>query len=174
MTSEFFWHSGGTPAVALPFAKWRRSDSTGAECSIRCPGVFERVYGSGGTRRAHRVDAIYSEKRPQSYRDGVPLRPMSGRIAIEQGSMLGWERCVARRPRSLHEGFGPLGAVLGVGAQIRFEPERMVNRARGDAAVKAVIQEEDAAADATRGGRAPHHGDFRRPHNPIITSNPAR
>jgi hypothetical protein len=143
-----------------------------AACAARaCSSVFT----DEGVPVARIVSRPYiSEKRPQSYRDGVPLRPMSARIAIEPGSMLGWERCVARRARSLHEGFGPLGAVLGVGAPIRFEPERMVDRARGDGAVKAVTREEDAAADATCGGRTPHHGDFRRPHNPIITTNPAR
>lgn len=90
------------------------------------------VFAEEGVPVARIVSMPYiSEERPQSYHDGVPLRPMSARIAIEQGSMLGWERCVARQARSLHEGFGPVSAVFGVGAQIRFEPERM-SIARGE------------------------------------------
>jgi transketolase len=71
------------------------------------------------------------EDQPQSYRDSVLPPHVSRRIAIEQGSTLGWERYV-----------GPAGKVVGMktfGAsaplkelqrKFGFEPERVVDLAR--------------------------------------------
>lgn len=70
------------------------------------------------------------EDQPQSYRDSVLPPAVTARIAIEQGSMLGWERYV-----------GPAGKVIGMktfGAsaplkelqrKYGFEPERIVELA---------------------------------------------
>ncbi len=71
------------------------------------------------------------EDQPQSYRESVLPPQVSRRIAIEQGSMLGWDRYV-----------GPTGKVVGMktfGAsaplkelqrKFGFEPERVVDLAR--------------------------------------------
>ena len=67
------------------------------------------------------------EHQPQSYRQSVLPPNVSARVAVEQGSMLGWERYV-----------GPAGQVIGMktfGAsaplkelqrKFGFEPERVV------------------------------------------------
>ena len=67
------------------------------------------------------------EDQPQSYRDSVLPPQVTARIAIEQGSVLGWERYV-----------GPAGKVVGMktfGAsaplkelqrKFGFEPEKVV------------------------------------------------
>ena len=71
------------------------------------------------------------EDQPQAYRDSVLPPQVTARIAIEQGSMLGWERYV-----------GPAGKVVGMrtfGAsaplkelqrKFGFEPERIMDLAR--------------------------------------------
>jgi transketolase len=71
------------------------------------------------------------EHQPQSYRDSVLPPKVTARIAVEQGSVLGWDRYV-----------GPAGKVIGMrtfGASaplkellrnFGFEPERVVATAR--------------------------------------------
>ena len=61
------------------------------------------------------------EHQPQSYREEVLPPAVKARIAVEQGSELGWERYVGRRrPRHRHEDLRRLGAAQGAAAQVRL------------------------------------------------------
>ena len=68
------------------------------------------------------------EQQPQSYRDAVLLPAVKARVAVEQGSMLGWDRYVGDAGRVIGmKTFGasaPLKALL---QKFGFEPERVVS-----------------------------------------------
>jgi transketolase len=114
---------GGTPEIILI--------ATGSEVAL-VVGAHE-VLTSQGIRS--RVVSMPSwdifEHQPQSYRDSVLPPKVTARIAVEQGSVLGWDRYV-----------GPAGKVIGMrtfGASaplkellrnFGFEPERVVATAR--------------------------------------------
>ena len=87
----------------------------------------------GSSRNAHgaRAELVYTGPQCSRSRDSVLPPQVSRRIAIEQGSMLGWDRYV-----------GPAGKVVGMktfGAsaplkelqrKFGFEPERVIDLAR--------------------------------------------
>jgi transketolase len=114
---------GGTPEIILI--------ATGSEVAL-VVGAHE-VLTSQGIRS--RVVSMPSwdifEHQPKSYRDSVLPPNVTARIAVEQGSVLGWDRYV-----------GPAGQVIGMhtfGASaplkellrnFGFEPERIVAAAK--------------------------------------------
>ncbi|HZB91506.1 MAG TPA: transketolase C-terminal domain-containing protein, partial [Stellaceae bacterium] len=71
------------------------------------------------------------EHQPQSYRDSVLPPAVTARIAIEQGSVLGWDRYVGAHGRIM--GMKTFGASAPLKELLRrygFEPERVVAAAR--------------------------------------------
>ena len=105
--------------------------ATGSEVSLAVE-AHEKLRAEGIRSRVVSMPSwdIF-EDQPQAYRDSVLPPQVTARIAIEQGSMLGWERYV-----------GPTGKVVGMktfGAsaplkelqrKFGFEPERIMDLAR--------------------------------------------
>ena len=71
------------------------------------------------------------EHQPQAYRESVLPPQVSARIAIEQGSTLGWERYVgaAGRVIGMHT-FGASAPLKALQSKFGFEPDRVVAAAR--------------------------------------------
>ena len=67
------------------------------------------------------------EQQPQSYRDDVLLPMVKARIAVEQGSALGWDRYVGPAGRVIAmETFGASAPLKELDRKFGFEPERVV------------------------------------------------
>jgi transketolase len=67
------------------------------------------------------------EHQPQSYRDGVLPPKVAARIAVEQGSVLGWERYVGAAGRVIGmKTFGASAPLKELQRKFGFEPERVV------------------------------------------------
>ena len=79
------------------------------------------------------------EHQPQAYREEVLPPGVKARIAIEQGSVLGWDRYVgARRPRHRHEDLRRLGTAQGAAAQVRLRAR--AGRRGGHGAARAQVR----------------------------------
>jgi transketolase len=114
---------GGSPEIILIATGSELSLAVEAHEKLRAHGVRARVVSMPSWD-------IF-EDQPQAYRESVLPPQVTARIAIEQGSMLGWERYV-----------GPAGKVVGMktfGAsaplkelqrKFGFEPERIMGLAR--------------------------------------------
>jgi transketolase len=115
--------SGDSPEIILIASGSEVSLAVEAHEKLRAEGVRSRVVSMPSWD-------IF-EDQPQAYRDSVLPPQVTARIAIGQGSMLGWERYV-----------GPVGKVVGMktfGAsaplkelqrKFGFEPERIMGLAR--------------------------------------------
>ena len=115
--------SDGSPEMILIATGSEVSLAVEAHEKLRAEGIRSRVVSMPSWD-------IF-EDQPQAYRDSVLPPQVTARIAIEQGSMLGWERYV-----------GPAGKVVGMktfGAsaplkelqrKFGFEPERIMDLAR--------------------------------------------
>jgi transketolase len=67
------------------------------------------------------------ERQPQAYRDDVLLPMVKARIAVEQGSALGWDRYVGPAGRVIAmETFGASAPLKELDRKFGFEPERVV------------------------------------------------
>jgi transketolase len=67
------------------------------------------------------------EQQPRSYRDEVLLPMVKARLAVEQGSVLGWERYVGPDGRVIGmKTFGASAPLKELQRQFGFEPERVV------------------------------------------------
>jgi len=67
------------------------------------------------------------EHQPQSYRDSVLPAEIKARIAVEQGSVLGWERYVGAAGRVIGmETFGASAPLKELQRKFGFAPERVV------------------------------------------------
>jgi transketolase len=67
------------------------------------------------------------ERQPQSYREEVLPAAMMARIAVEQGSVLGWDRYVGPRGRVIGmKTFGASAPLKELDRDFGFEPERVV------------------------------------------------
>jgi len=72
------------------------------------------------------------EHQPQSYRDNVLPPDVTARIAVEQGSTLGWERYVGAGGQVIGmETFGASAPLKELQRKFGFEPERIVEAAIG-------------------------------------------
>jgi transketolase len=72
------------------------------------------------------------EHQPQSYCDSVLPAEIKARIAVEQGSVLGWERYVGANGRVIGmETFGASAPLKELQRKFGFEPERIVKVAKG-------------------------------------------
>ena len=70
------------------------------------------------------------EHQPQSYRDDVLPPPVKARIAIEQGSVLGWDRYVGAGGRIIGmKTFGASAPLKELQCKFGFEPENVVTAA---------------------------------------------
>jgi transketolase len=70
------------------------------------------------------------EHQPQSYRDEVLPPAMKARIAVEQGSVLGWDRYVGAAGRIIGmKTFGASAPLKELQRKFGFEPERVVTAA---------------------------------------------
>src|SRR5262249_43064241 len=71
------------------------------------------------------------EQQPQSYRDDVLLPTVKARLAVEQGSVLGWERYVGPAGRIIGmETFGASAPLKELQRKFGFEPERVTEVAK--------------------------------------------
>ena len=67
------------------------------------------------------------EHQPQSYRDDVLPPTVTARIAVEQGSVLGWDRYVGAAGRVIGmKTFGASAPLKELQRKFGFEPERVV------------------------------------------------
>jgi len=68
------------------------------------------------------------EQQPQSYRDDVLLPAVTARVAVEQGSVLGWDRYVGPAGRVIGmKTFGASAPLKELQRKFGFEPERVVS-----------------------------------------------
>ncbi len=71
------------------------------------------------------------EHQPQSYRESVLPPAVTARIAVEQGSTLGWERYVGAAGQVIGmKTFGASAPLKELQRKFGFEPERIVAAAR--------------------------------------------
>jgi transketolase len=71
------------------------------------------------------------EHQPQSYRESVLPAQIKARIAVEQGSALGWDRYIGAAGRVIGmETFGASAPLKELQRKFGFEPERIVDLAR--------------------------------------------
>src|SRR6202023_3088116 len=71
------------------------------------------------------------EHQPQSYRDSVLPPNVTARIAVEQGSTLGWERYVGAGGRVIGmKTFGASAPLKELQRKFGFEPDRVVAAAK--------------------------------------------
>jgi transketolase len=67
------------------------------------------------------------EHQPQAYRDEVLLPKVKARIAVEQGSVLGWDRYIGPAGRVIGmKTFGASAPLKELDRKFGFEPERVV------------------------------------------------
>jgi transketolase len=110
---------GGEPEIILI--------ASGSEVSLAIEA--HEVLASEGTRS--RVVSMPSwdifEHQPQSYRDSVLPPNVTARVAVEQGSALGWERYVGVGGRVVGmKTFGASAPLKELQRKFGFEPERVV------------------------------------------------
>ena len=96
------------------------------------------------------------EHQPQSYRDSVLPPSVTARVAVEQGSVLGWDRYVGAAGKVIGmKTFGASAPLKELQQNFGFEPERVV------AAAKEMLGRDLTAASATatdRIGSESRHG----------------
>jgi transketolase len=114
---------GGPPEIILI--------GSGSEVSLVV--VAHEVLASEGVRS--RVVSMPSwdifEHQPQSYRDEVLPPRVTARLAVEQGSALGWERYVGAAGRVIGmKTFGASAPLKELQRKFGFEPERVVAAAK--------------------------------------------
>ena len=115
--------TGGPPEIILI--------ASGSEVSLVV--AAHEVLASQGIRS--RVVSMPSwdifEHQPQSYRESVLPAEIKARIAVEQGSALGWDRYVGTAGRVIGmETFGASAPLKELQRRFGFEPERIVDLAR--------------------------------------------
>jgi transketolase len=114
---------GGLPEIILI--------ATGSEVSLAVD-AHELLTADGVRSRVVSMPSwdIFEEQ-PQSYRDGVLPPLVSARIAIEQGSVLGWDRYVGAAGKVVGmKTFGASAPLKELQRKFGFEPERIVDLAR--------------------------------------------
>jgi transketolase len=110
---------GGKPEIILI--------GTGSELSLVCD-AHEALVAEGIRSRVVSMPSwgIFEEQ-PQEYRDSVLLPEVTARIAVEQGSVLGWDRYVGAKGRVI--GMKTFGASAPLKELLRhfgFEPDKVV------------------------------------------------
>jgi transketolase len=114
--------AGGSPEIILIASGSEVSLAIGAHEKLTADGVRSRVVSMPSWD-------IF-EDQPQSYRDTVLPPQVTARIAIEQGSMLGWDRYVGSAGKVVGmKTFGASAPLKELQRKFGFQPERVVELA---------------------------------------------
>ena len=114
--------AGGSPEIILIASGSEVSLAIGAHEKLTADGVRSRVVSMPSWD-------IF-EDQPQSYRDTVLPPQVTARIAIEQGSMLGWDRYVGTAGKVVGmKTFGASAPLKELQRKFGFQPERIVELA---------------------------------------------
>ena len=114
---------GGTPELILIASGSEVSLVIDAHATLTAEGIRARVVSMPSWE--------LFEHQPQSYRDSVLPPTVSARIAVEQGSVLGWDRYVGAAGRIIGmKTFGASAPLKELLRKFQFEPERVVASAR--------------------------------------------
>jgi transketolase len=114
---------GGTPELILIASGSEVSLVIDAHATLTAEGIRARVVSMPSWE-------IF-EQQPQAYRDSVLPPRVSARIAVEQGSVLGWDRYVGPAGRIIGmKTFGASAPLKELLRKFRFEPERVVATAK--------------------------------------------
>jgi transketolase len=152
------------PAAGVARGAYVMADTPGGEPDIILIGTGSEVslvieaheeLASRGIRS--RVVSMPSwdifEHQPQSYRDSVLPPKVTARIAVEQGSTLGWERYVGAGGRVIGmKTFGASAPLKELQRKFGFEPERVVAAATELLGAQARTQPDDAPRIAPQVG----------------------
>ena len=105
--------------------------ATGSEVALAI-GAHETLAAEGIRSRVVSMPSWdVFEEQPQSYRDSVLPPQLSARIAIEQGSVIGWDRYVGPAGRVIGmKTFGASAPLKELQRKFGLEPERIVGLAR--------------------------------------------
>jgi transketolase len=114
---------GGTPQIIVI--------ASGSEVALAVD-AYEALTSQGVRARVVSMPSweIF-ESQPQSYREEVLPPKAKARVAIEQGSVLGWDRYVGPEGRVIGmQTFGASAPLKELQRKFGFEPERVVSVAR--------------------------------------------
>ena len=115
--------AGGTPQIILI--------ASGSEVALAID-AYEALTSQGVRARVVSMPSwdIF-ESQPQSYREGVLPPKITARLAVEQGSVLGWDRYVGPAGRVIGmKTFGASAPLKELQRKFGFEPERVVSAAK--------------------------------------------
>src|SRR4030095_15988408 len=124
--------AGGDPAVA-PAAPDLRSRQVrgGGGRRARCLCHRGRARQCARERVVSMPSWDIFEHQPQAYRESVLPPGITARIAVEQGSVLGWDRYVGAAGRVIGmKTFGASAPLKELQRKFGFEPERIVSAAK--------------------------------------------
>ena len=126
-------------ASALKYALREDPDviliGTGSEVSL-CVGAYETLKGEGVKARVVSMPSWdLFEHQDQAYRDEVLPPGVVGRVAVEQGARLGWDRYAGAGGAviAMHT-FGASAPAAALATKFGFTPERVLEEARKQAA----------------------------------------
>jgi len=114
---------GGKPEVILIASGSELSLAVEAHEQLRVEGIRSRVVSMPSWE-------LFDEQ-PHEYRDGVLPPEVTARVAVEQGTTLGWERYVGARGHVIGmKTFGASAPLKELQKKFGFEPDRVVAVAR--------------------------------------------
>jgi transketolase len=114
---------GGKPEVILIASGSELSLAVESHEELRVAGIRSRVVSMPSWE-------LFDEQ-PQEYRDGVLPPEITARVAVEQGSTLGWERYVGPRGQVIGmKTFGASAPLKELQKKFGFEPDRVAAVAR--------------------------------------------
>lgn len=109
---------GGSPQILLIASGSEVALIVGAQQELASEGIRSRIVSMPSWE-------IF-EKQPKSYRDGVLPPEITARVAVEQGSALGWDRYVGSTGRVVGMStFGASAPLKELQGRFGFEPERV-------------------------------------------------
>ena len=105
--------------------------ATGSEVSLAVDAYEELRSGGVGARVVSLPSWYLFDLQPEEYRESVLPRAVGARVAVEQGSTLGWDRYVGPRGQivGMHT-FGASAPLKEVQRKFGFTPDRVVEAAR--------------------------------------------
>ena len=104
---------------------------TGSEVSL-CVGAYEALAAEGIPARVVSMPSWeLFEQQDQAYQDEVLPPGVTGRVAVEQGSVIGWDRYVGRGGAiiGMHT-FGASAPAAALATKFGFTPEKVLDAAR--------------------------------------------
>ncbi|TGD99084.1 transketolase [Methylobacterium nonmethylotrophicum] len=120
---------GGQPDVILI--------GTGSEVQL-CLGAYETLTAEGVKARVVSMPSWdLFEQQDQAYRDGVLPPAVTARVAVEQGSVIGWDRYAGSTGTILGmHTFGSSAPIKDLQTKFGFTPEKVLEAARAQLAKK--------------------------------------